>query len=156
MAKVKLSENTFKLIPEGKYIFKIVEVNYDEDFGKMKVVLQTKDGQKHTEQYMLLTKKGETNEGALKAFSYLARIALNNPSLDEIDHEDLVGCYISAEVTHDEFESNKEEGKMLKTARIGNYESASGFGGKSKATKEEIVEDDEDEDVDDLDDFLND
>ena len=157
MAKVKLSENTFKLIPEGEYIFKVTDVEYDEDFGKMKVSLQTKDGQKHTEQFMLLNKKGETNEGALKAFSYFARVCLNNPSLDEIDHEDLIGCYIQCTVTHEEFESNKEEGKMLKSARIGNYESASGFtGGKAtaKATKEEVA--DEDEDTDDLDDFLND
>lgn len=158
MAKIKLSEGGFTLIPEGRYIFKITEVEYKEDFGKMTVSLQTKDGKKHTEMFSLIKKNGEPNEGALKAFSYFARVALNNYNLDEIDHEDIIGCYIEATVRHEEFESNKEEGKMLKSARLGDWESASGFTGGTKtttATKKEVVNTD-DEDLDDIDDFLND
>lgn len=152
MAKIKLSEGGFTLIPEGRYVFKITEVEYKEDFGKMSISLQTKDGKKHTETFSLIKNNGETNEGALKAFSYFARVALNNYNLDEIDHEDLKGCYIEATVRHEEFESNKEAGKMLKSARLGDWESASGFtGGKTKATKEEI----EETDSDDIDDFLD-
>ena len=70
MAKIKLSEGGFTLIPEGVTTFKIVSVEYKEDFGKMKVQLQTKSGSKHTEQFTLLDKNGEVNDGALKAFSY--------------------------------------------------------------------------------------
>lgn len=158
MAKVKLAESTFNLIGEGRHVFKIVSVDYDEDFGKMKVSLQTKDGQKHTEQFSLIKKNGEPNEGVLKAFSYFARTALNNYNVDEIDHEDLVGCYIEATVTHEEFESNKEAGKMLKSARLGDYSTASSFGtSKAKSKDEEIEEEvDDEDDSDDLDDFLND
>ena len=154
MAKIKLSEGGFSLIPEGTTTFKIVEVEYKEDFGKMKVTLQTKDGKKHIEQFGLQTKDGEVNEGALKAFSYFAKTALNNFSLDEIDETDLIGCYITATVKHEEFESNKEPGKMLKSARLNDYAVAVGFG----SGKAEEVEDssDEDDDLDDLDDFLND
>lgn len=151
MAKIKLSEGGFTLIPEGTTTFKIVAVEYKEDFGKMKIDMQTKGGQKHTENFSLLTKSGETNEGALKAFSYFAKTALNNYSLDEIDHEDIVGCYITATVKHEEFESNKEPGKMLKSARLSDYAVAVGFGG-DKAS-EEPVEDTDSDDLDELDDL---
>lgn len=153
MAKIKLMEGGFTLLPEGVTTFKIVSVEYKEDFGKMKIELQTKGGQKHYENFSLLTKVGEINEGALKAFSYFAKTALNNYSLDEIDEQDLVGCYITAEVTHEEFESNKEPGKMLKSVRLKDYAVAVGFG--STNTDNEPLED-EDDDLDDLDDFLND
>lgn len=153
MAKVKLSENTFTLISEGRHVLKIVGVEYDEDFGKMKIQLQNKEGIKHNEQFTLINKSGEPNEGALKAFSYFARTALNNYNIDEIDHEDLVGCYIEATVIHEEFESNKEAGKMLKSARLGDYSSASSFG--KSAIKEVAKDVDEDEEDVDLDDFLD-
>ncbi len=154
MAKIKLSEGGFTLIPEGVTTFKIVGVEYKEEFGKMKVQLQTKNGTMHTEQFTLLDNKGEVNEGALKAFSYFAKTALNNFELDEIDEQDLVGCYLTATVTHEEFESNKTPGRMLKSVRLNDYTVAAGFGSgeekyKDKATK---VEDEDD----DLDDFLDD
>ena len=98
-----------------------------------------------------MTDKGEVNEGALKAFSFFAKTALNNFSLDEIDEEDIIGCYITATVKHEEFESNKEPGKMLKSARLSDYAVAVGFGNETK--NEDKVEDMSD---DDLDDFLND
>lgn len=152
MAKIKLSEGGFTLIPEGVTTFKIVGVEYKEDFGKMKVQLQTKNGTKHTEQFTLLDNKGEINEGALKAFSYFAKTALNNFELDEIDEQDLVGCYITATVSHEEFESNKTPGRMLKSVRLNDYTVAAGFGTGESKLKDKAAEDDED----DLDDFLDD
>lgn len=152
MAKIKLTEGGFTLIPEGVTTFKVVDVEYNEDFGKMKVYLQTKSGTKHTEQFTLLGKNGEVNEGALKAFSYFAKTALNNYELDEIDETDLVGCYIQATVKHEEFESNKTPGRMLKSVRLNDYAVATGFG-SGKAQESEDVEEEDDED---LDDFLDD
>jgi hypothetical protein len=154
MAKIKLSEGGFTLIPEGVTTFKIVGVEYKEEFGKMKVQLQTKNGTKHTEQFTLLDNKGEINEGALKAFSYFAKTALNNFELDEIDEQDLVGCYITATVAHEEFESNKTPGRMLKSVRLNDYTVAAGFGSGEEKYKDKAAET-EDED-DDLDDFLDD
>lgn len=151
MAKIKLSEGGFSLIPEGTTIFKIVGVDYNEDFGKMKVEMQTKTGGKHTEQFGLLTKSGEVNEGALKAFSYFAKTALNNYQLDEIDETDLIGCYIQATVKHEEFESNREPGKMLKSARLNDYAVAVGFG----SGEYQNIADSIDEEDGDLDDFLD-
>ena len=153
MAKIKLSEGGYSLIPEGTTTFKIVAVEYKEDFGKMTVDMQTKSGQKHSEKFSLLKNDGEVNEGALKAFSYFAKTALNNFQLDEIDETDLIGCYITATVKHEEFESNKEPGKMLKSARLNDYAVAVGFGSGEFQNIPDNIGDDEDVD---LDDFLND
>lgn len=150
MAKMKLSESTFSLIPEGVAIFKVTEVDDSkyEDFGKLSVKLQTAKGETHTENFSLIKKNGDLNEGALKAWSYFARTCLNNYQADEIDTQDIVGCYIQATVKHEEFESNKEPGKMLKSARLNDYTTAVGFAGAD-------TEDESDED-DDLDNFLDD
>ena len=149
MAKIKLSAGGgFTLIPEGTTTFKIVGVEYKEDFGKMDVELQTKAGLKHTEKFSLLKNDGEVNEGALKAFSYFAKTALNNYSLDEIDESDLIGCYITATVKHEEFESNKEPGKMLKSVRLNDYAVAVGFGTETEAPVEDTDSDDLDDDLD--------
>ena len=85
MAKIKLTDGGFTLIPEGVTTFKIVGATYEEDFGKLEVELQTKNGQKHVERFSLVTDDGEVNEGATKAFSYFAKTALNNYNIDEID-----------------------------------------------------------------------
>ena len=126
MAKIGLTEG-FTLIPEGTHVFKITEVNYKEDFGKMEVVMQTAKGQKHTERFSLLDKNGEPNQGGLNAFSYFAKTALNDFSLSEIDEQDLVGHFIRCEVEHEKVESNRTPGKMLTFARLGDKEAADGF-----------------------------
>lgn len=126
MAKIGLSEG-FTLIPKGTHVFKIVEVKYKEDFGKMEIVMQLASGQKHTERFSLLNADGEPNQGGLNAFSYFAKTALNDYTLTEIDHEELVGHYIRCEVDHEEVESNKTPGKMLKFVRLVDKEPADGF-----------------------------
>lgn len=126
MAKIGLTEG-FSLIPKGTHVFQIVEVNYKEDFGKMEVTMQLATGQKHVERFFLLNKDGEPNEGGLNAFSYFAKTALNDFTLAEIDEQDLVGCFIRCEVDHEEVESNRTPGKMLKFVRLGDKEPADGF-----------------------------
>ena len=148
MAKMKLSEDTgFILIPEGVHVFKVMEVDDSkyEDFGKVVVKLQTVDGKTISKTFSFYKKKGELNEGTLKAWSYFARTCLNNFSADEIDTQDIVGCYVKTTIKHTEFESNKEAGKMLKGAEIQLFESepASGFG--SSKVSSSPVEDDEDD-----------
>jgi hypothetical protein len=126
MAKIGLSEG-FSLIPKGIHVFKIVEVKYKEDFGKMEVVMQIASGQKHTERFSLLNKDGEPNQGGMNAFSYFAKTALNDFNREEIDDQDLVGCFIRCDVDYEEVESNRTPGKMLKFVRLGDKEPADGF-----------------------------
>lgn len=134
MAKIKLAEGGYTPIPEGEHIFKITKSTYDEDFGKLEVEMVTASGQKHIERYSLITNAGEINEGALRAFSYMAKTALNNFNLDEIDHEDIVGCYIKAVVEHEKVPSNKDPAKTVTFVNLSNYSPASGFETAEKDT----------------------
>ena len=150
MAKVTLSKGGFTLIPEGVHTFKVVEVDDSkyEDFGKITVKLQTAKGQSHSEQFSLL-KNGEVNEGALKAWSYFARTCLNNFNAEEIDTQDIVGCFITATVKHEKFTRTKGEnaGSEGTSVRLNDYTVATAFN-----STEADVEDDAD-DLDDLDDL---
>lgn len=142
MAKIKLSEGGFTLIPEGEHIFKITKSTYDEDFGKLEVEMVTSSGQKHIERFSLIDNEGEISEGALNAFSYFAKTALNNFNLDEIDHEDIVGCYMKCKVEHEQVPSKKDPAKPFTFLRLTEKEPASGFekesaGGGARETKKE-------------------
>lgn len=148
MATIKLAENTFSLIPEGVTTFKVMEVDeskYD-DFGKIAVKLQTAKGETHIETFSLLKDNGEINEGALKAWSFFARTCLNDFKVDEVDTQDIVGCYFSATVKHEKYIRTKGDkaGQEATSVRLNNYTSATGFTNQQN------------NDDDDLDDFLND
>jgi hypothetical protein len=127
MAKIKLSKGGFTPIAEGEHIFKITKSTYDEDFGKLEIEMVIASGQKHIERYSLIRNDGEVNEGALNAFSYFAKTALNNFNLDEIDHNDLVGCYIKSTVEHEKVPSKNDPAKTVTFLRLTNQAPASGF-----------------------------
>ena len=139
---IKLSESTWTLIPEGYHVFKIVDVNYKSDFGKMEISLQTKAGEKTTERFSLEKANGEINEGALKAFSFFARTALQDMSASEIDENDLVGKYIGATVEHDTQPNKNDPSKMVTFVNLKEYKQASGFENVETA---EPIESDEDD-----------
>lgn len=126
MAKIPLTTG-FKLIPEGSHVFQIVKVLYKEEYGKMEVTMQTIDGLQHVERFSLLRADGEVNPGAMNAFSFFAKTALNDFTVDEIDEQDLVGHFMRCTVEHEDVESTKTPGKMLTFARLGDKEPADGF-----------------------------
>lgn len=126
MAKIGLSEG-FTLIPEGTHVFKITAVNYKEAFGKLEITMQTQSGAKHIERFSLLKTDGSPNEGALNAFSYFAKTALNDFSLTEIDHEDLVGCFIECDVEHDVQSNKNKPDKTVTFARLANKRPSEGW-----------------------------
>lgn len=123
----KLSGGGYQIVPTGTHIFKITDYTWDADFGKLTFTLETSNGYKHTERFGLLDVNGEVNEKANNAYSYFARIALNNPSLDEIEHSDLVGCYIEAVVEHDVKPNKNDPAKTVTFVRLGEKKAASGF-----------------------------
>ena len=126
MARIGLSSG-FSVIPEGTHTFKITAVEYKEDFGKLSVTMQTQDGEKHIERYSLLTNDGEVNQGALNAFSYFAKTALNDFSLKEIDHEDLVGCFIECDVEHDIQPNRNDPSKTVTFVRLADKRPSDGW-----------------------------
>ena len=151
MAKIKLSKGGFTPIAEGEHIFKITKSTYDEDFGKLEIEMVIASGQKHIERFSLIRNDGEINEGALNAFSYFAKTALNNFNLDEIDHNDLVGCYIKATVEHEKVPSKNDPAKTVTFLRLTDQAPASGF--EKEEEKEKSNESDTSGGID-LDDLL--
>lgn len=133
MAKIALTEG-FSLIPEGTHIFKITEVTYKEEFGKLEVKMKTAKGQTHTERFNLMKKDGTMNEGAYNAFSFFAKTALQDYTLTEIDHNDIVGHYIQCTVEHDVQPSTKDPNKTVTFARLGDKAPADGFDEEEVAT----------------------
>jgi len=120
MAKIALSSG-FTLIPEGEQVFKIVGCQYKEKFGKIEVALETKKKQKHTERFDL------TKDGGRNAFYYLAKTALNDYDVEEIDPDEIVGLYFRAEVTHTTMPHRDDESKTVTFVNLGNKSPADGF-----------------------------
>lgn len=143
--KMKLNKGGFYIMPEGTYVFKVVEVDESkyEKFGKLSITLQTKDGRKHVETFTFTKSNGEVNEGAVNAFSYFAHVCLNNFDVEDFDTEDLIGCFIRAEIKHTKSDRiNEKTGKPFINANLGDKEPAIGFDS-----------DEDDNDLDDLDDL---
>ena len=126
MKKIGLTSG-FEPVPEGSHVFKVVGVDYKEAYGKLEITLQTVKGKKHTERYSLLKDNGEPNEGALNAFSFMAKTVLNNFDLEEIDPEEMIGHYVRCTVEHNKVESRNKPGQFLTFVQLSDKEPADGF-----------------------------
>ena len=128
MARISLSGG-FVVCPAGPHVFRIYGVEYDEDFGNLTIHMINAQGITHRETYHLLDGNGEPNQGAMNAFSFFAKNAMNDFALEDLDPMDLTGHYIGAEVVHNQVESKKpgQEGKMLTFANLGDKWPAEGF-----------------------------
>ncbi len=124
MGMLKLS-NGFSVLPEGETILYVTGVDYDEKWGKIEIHFINADGNKHSERYKIYKDNGDLNEGALNAFSWIARTLLNDPSAEKIDPKSLAGHYISCTVEHQKLEGN--DGKIRTFAHIKDYEVADKF-----------------------------
>ena len=120
MARIPMRSG-FKLIDEGEYVFRIYEVDYDEDFGKLKIKLVNAEGNTTIENFTLKTNDDDWNEKALNAFSYFAKTALNDFDREDIDPDELVDCYIRAEIVH----NTSDQGNTF--ANLGEKSPADGF-----------------------------
>lgn len=126
MARIAMT-NGFSLVPEGTHVFRIYNVTYDEEFGKLTVFMVTAQGITHKENFSLKDKNDQPNEKAYNAFSYFAKTALNDYSVEDIDHTDLINHFIRAEVIHAKTPSNKDPNKMMTFANLGDKSPADYF-----------------------------
>lgn len=131
MSRIGLT-SAFQLVPEGKHIFQITKVTYDEQFGLMKIRMKTNNDITHEEKFQLLTGDNEVNEKAMNAFSYFAKTATHNYENREIDTDELEGCYIGAEARHTSKQSRTNPDKTLTFCNLGNYFEANGFEGATE------------------------
>lgn len=126
MARIAMT-NGFSLVPEGTHVFRIYNVTYDEEFGKLTVFMVTAQGITHKENFSLKDKNDQPNEKALNAFSYFAKTALQDYTMEDIDHTDLINRFIRAEVIHNQTPSNKDPKKMMTFANLGDKSPADYF-----------------------------
>lgn len=118
MATIPMTSG-FTVCPAGKHIFRIYDCTYNADFGKVEVKLVNAQGITHTERFSLMGQGGVMNEGACNAFSYFAKTALNDFTLEEIDHTWLIDRYIGAEVTHTVQPNKNDPTKNITFANLG-------------------------------------
>ena len=126
MARIPMT-NGFTVIPEGEHVFRIINAKYDEDFGKIEIKMVTANGFTHMEKYSILNQNGEYNEGALNAFSYFAKTALNNFDIEDVDPAELINHYVRAEVVHVKAPSTKDPTKTVTFVNLGDKSPADGF-----------------------------
>ena len=126
MSRIKLSGG-YTVIPEGPHTFQITAVDYKEAFGKLEVKMITEEGETHVERFGFIDKNGAQNDGAIKAFSFFARIAMDDITLTDIDPQDLVGHFIEADVYHDKVQSRDNPNTILTFAKLGDKRPSSGF-----------------------------
>lgn len=126
MARIPMTSG-FVLIPEGTYVFRIYDAHYDEEFGKIEIKLVNAAGMTHTERFSLKNKDDSYNEGAMNAFSYFAKTAMNDFGMEDVDPVELIDHYITAEVVHNSFPSNKDPNKTITFANLDDKSPADGF-----------------------------
>lgn len=129
----------FTVLPEGEYVFQITSVDYKEKFGKLSIVLKTADGQSQTENYTLLGNGGKPNEGAYRAFSFLARAAMGDSSIQEVDPQHLIGKFIKGRIEHESKPSTNNPGQMVTFSHLRDSKHADGWG-ESPAPADEYEE----------------
>lgn len=112
MANIQLT-NTFTVCPEGRHIFRIYKVDYNQEFGKLAIYMVNAKGLTHVERFSLMNNSGDMNDKACSAFSFFARTALNDFSRDVIDHSELVNRYIGCEIVHTVEPSRNDPSKTV-------------------------------------------
>ena len=118
MATIQMTGGSFTVCPEGRHIFRIYKVDYNEEFGKLVIYLVNAQGITHRENFSLFKVDGSMNEGACNAFSFFARTALNDFSREAIDHTELVNHYIGAEVKHTVQPNKNDPAKSVTFANL--------------------------------------
>ena len=127
MATIHLSASTYAPIPEGIHVFRIFDVEYDETFGKVQIHLINAKGRIHTEKFTLMRADGSMIDGACNALSYFAKTALNTTEPADIDHTELIGHYIKAQVVHNVQPNRNDPSKTVTFVNLTDKWSADGF-----------------------------
>ena len=102
MATIPLTNGGFTIMREGIQVLRIYGIEYKETFGNLTIYLINAQGETMRETFRFKNATGGTNEGAMNAFSYFAKTAMDDYYLTDIDPETLVNHYIRCEVIHND------------------------------------------------------
>ena len=126
MAMIQMTSG-FTLCPKGVQVFRIYKVDYNEEFGKLVVHLVNAKGITIQERFSLMNQDGSINERACTAFSFFAKTALNDFTLEAVDPVTLIDHYIKADIKHTETPSRTDPTKTMTFVNLGDKWVADGF-----------------------------
>lgn len=102
--KRKLVEGEFQPIPAGEQVVRIKEIDESEyaKFDKLTVKIEDESGRTARVNFSFVNSDGEPNETADFIYTRMARAAMGDETLDEIDSQELVGKFVRVEIVHNE------------------------------------------------------
>lgn len=106
MARIPMT-NGFSLMDEGMQVLRIYGVEYKETFGNLTLYLCNAKAQTLRETFRFKGANGSANEGAMNAFSYFAKTAMDDFGMEDVDPQELVGRYIQCEVVHNKTDDGR-------------------------------------------------
>ena len=86
----------YQPLDEGVHNFKVVAVDFKEEFMKLSITLRTKFGAETYLNFNFVGKDGKPNEVANRIFSFFARTVLHDKEAKQVDPETLIGRYVQA------------------------------------------------------------
>lgn len=124
MARIELTEGFANLHVGRDQVLTIIDVDYDEKFNKAVVTFEDEDHGTGTEQFNMGrgSKPSNAQRVARNIFSTLAKRALRDWDLEDIDPDDLVGQQVMADILENEG-MNKDGEKRMYT-HLRNYREA--------------------------------
>jgi hypothetical protein len=102
--KRKLAEGGFQPIPEGEQVVRIKEIDESdyEKFDKLVVTIEDAAGRTARVNFNFVNGDGMPNDTAEFVYSRMARAAMGDETLDEVDTADLIGKFVRVEIQHTE------------------------------------------------------
>lgn len=108
MGRLNINRRDTRILPAGDCVLLIKKVDFNENFGKLAIYLENKDGIQHIERYNLLKPNGDINNYPCELASSFALACFGNDIAD-YDPVEMKGHYIHATVLHREYKTENEE-----------------------------------------------
>lgn len=126
MARIGLSEG-FRNLEEGpRQILTIAAISYDDKYGKAQVTFEDSRGGSQVETYTMGAPGKKQSRGqkvAQNIFSTMAKNALHDWEIEDIDPDELVGLDVMADVTRDK-SVNEDTGEVRYYTHVRNFKEA--------------------------------
>lgn len=108
---VEQENKNFEIIPEGRDVFYIADVECDDNFNKVTLTIVNRQGIKCLQNFSFNKADGTYNTVALGIYNRIAKAALDLPIGKQYDDNDLKGKYFEATVQHKESKGVAKTGK---------------------------------------------
>jgi hypothetical protein len=138
----KTLKEGYALIPDGEQVIRIKKIDESEykKFQKLTVVIEDVDGATANVNFNFTKDDGTSNDVAEGIYTRMCRVLLNDQTLDEIDSDELIGCYGLVEIEHNEGSRGGIFANVKKwIARAEKFDKASSSAGSGATTKKKTA-----------------